>query len=88
MVINLTSNALKFTPEGGQVGVELGLTDAGELELKIEDTGIGVDEDDIERIFEPFVQVENAMSRTQQGTGLGLPLMRKIMALQIGRAHV
>ncbi len=84
VVINLTSNALKFTPEGGQVGVELGLTDAGELELKIEDTGIGVDEDDIERIFEPFVQVENAMSRTQQGTGLGLPLVRKIMALHGG----
>lgn len=84
VVINLTSNALKFTPEGGQVGVELGLSDAGELALKIEDTGIGIDEKDIVRVFEPFVQVENAMSRTQQGTGLGLPLVRKIMALHGG----
>lgn len=84
VVINLTSNALKFTPEGGQVSVELGLSDAGELELKIEDTGIGIDGKDVERVFEPFVQVENAMSRTQHGTGLGLPLVRKIMALHGG----
>jgi signal transduction histidine kinase len=84
VVINLTSNALKFTPEGGKVSVELGMSETGELEFKIEDTGIGIDENDIERVFEPFVQVENAMSRTQHGTGLGLPLVRKIMALHGG----
>ncbi len=83
-VINLTSNALKFTQEGGQVTIELGLAENGDLELVIEDTGIGIDEKDIERVFEPFVQVENAMSRTQQGTGLGLPLARKILVLHGG----
>lgn len=84
VVINLTSNALKFTREGGQVSVELGLADTGELELAVEDTGIGIDDKDIERVFEPFVQIENAMSRTQQGTGLGLPLVRKILKLHGG----
>lgn len=84
VAINLTSNALKFTPEGGAVSVELGLTTGGDLELKIEDNGIGIDEADAERVFEPFVQIENAMSRTQQGTGLGLPLVRKIMRLHGG----
>lgn len=88
VVINLSSNALKFTPEGGQVNVELGLTDDGELELKVEDTGIGIAREDIDRVFEPFVQVENAFSRTQQGTGLGLPLVRKIMALHGGDVHL
>ena len=52
--------------------------------MSIEDSGIGIDEADIERVFEPFVQVESALNRTQQGTGLGLPLVRKIMALHGG----
>jgi len=84
IVINLTSNALKFTREGGRVSVELGLADTGELELIVEDTGIGIEKKDMERVFEPFVQIENTMSRTQQGTGLGLPLVRKILALHGG----
>ena len=50
----------------------------------MKDTGIGIRKSDITRIFEPFVQVENAMSRTHQGTGLGLPLVRKIMSLHGG----
>ncbi len=84
VIINLTSNALKFTPEGGQVNVELGRGADESLEISIEDSGIGIDEADIERVFEPFVQVESALNRTQQGTGLGLPLVRKIMALHGG----
>ncbi|MDO8838326.1 MAG: ATP-binding protein [Parvibaculum sp.] len=88
VAINLTSNALKFTPEGGQVRVDLGLDSAGDLVLSVEDTGIGVKASDITRIFEPFVQVEDAMSRTQQGTGLGLPLVRKIMSLHGGTVEL
>ncbi|MGK2740108.1 sensor histidine kinase [Tepidicaulis sp. LMO-SS28] len=84
VAINLTSNALKFTPEGGSVKIELGRNSAGDLEFSVEDTGIGIKEGDISRVFEPFVQVESALSRTQPGTGLGLPLVRKIMALHGG----
>ncbi|HUD52782.1 ATP-binding protein [Parvibaculum sp.] len=84
VAINLTSNALKFTPEGGHVWIEIGLDASGNLTLSVRDTGIGIKKADIMRIFEPFVQVENAMSRTHQGTGLGLPLVRKIMSLHGG----
>lgn len=84
VAINLTSNALKFTPENGNVWVELGFNTAGDLVLSVKDTGIGIKASDLERIFEPFVQVEDAMSRTHQGTGLGLPLVRKIMNLHGG----
>ncbi|MEQ8268123.1 MAG: HAMP domain-containing sensor histidine kinase [Parvibaculum sp.] len=84
VAINLTSNALKFTPENGHVWVELGLSATGDVVLSVKDTGIGIKASDTARIFEPFVQVEDAMSRTQQGTGLGLPLVRKIMSLHGG----
>jgi len=84
VAINLTSNALKFTPEGGRVWIEIGLDHQGNFALTVKDTGIGVKYEDVQRIFEPFVQVENAMSRTHQGTGLGLPLVRKIMSLHGG----
>lgn len=84
VAINLTSNALKFTPEGGNVWVKLGLDASGNLSLSVKDTGIGIKRSDIPRVFEPFVQVESAMSRTHHGTGLGLPLVRKIMSLHGG----
>lgn len=84
VAINLTSNALKFTPEGGRVWIEIGLDAQGNFALTVKDTGIGIKRDDVQRIFEPFIQVENAMSRTHQGTGLGLPLVRKIMNLHGG----
>ncbi|MEN6541854.1 ATP-binding protein [Parvibaculum sp.] len=88
VAINLTSNALKFTPEGGHVWIEIGLDATRNLALTVRDTGIGVKKADIVRIFEPFVQVENAMSRTHQGTGLGLPLVRKIMSLHGGTVEL
>ena len=88
VAINLTSNALKFTPEDGNVWVELSFDAAGDMVLSVKDTGIGIKASDKERIFEPFVQVEDAMSRTQQGTGLGLPLVRKIMSLHGGRIEI
>ncbi len=88
VAINLTSNALKFTPENGNVWVELSFNNAGDMVLSVKDTGIGIKASDTQRIFEPFVQVEDAMSRTHQGTGLGLPLVRKIMSLHGGTVEL
>jgi len=88
VAINLTSNALKFTPEGGRVWIEIGIDRHGNFTLKVKDTGIGVKDADINRIFEPFVQVESAMSRAHHGTGLGLPLVRKIMGLHGGSVEM
>ena len=88
VAINLTSNALKFTPEGGRVWIEIGLDARGNFALSVRDTGIGIKDEDSKRIFEPFIQVENAMSRTHQGTGLGLPLVRKIMSLHGGTVEL
>ena len=84
VAVNLTSNALKFTPEGGRVWIEIGLDARGNFILSVQDTGIGIKSEDCQRVFEPFIQVENAMSRTHQGTRLGLPLVRKIMTLHGG----
>lgn len=81
VLLNILSNAQKFTPEGGRVVLNAAVSAAG-LEITVEDTGIGIPEDRIDRVFEPFEQVESAMSRTRPGTGLGLPLAREMV-----RAH-
>ena len=88
VAINVVSNALKFTPEGGAILIELYLNTSGDLVLRVQDSGIGIQEDDVQRIFEPFVQVEGALNRSHQGTGLGLPLVRKIMSLHGGTVEL
>jgi two-component system, cell cycle sensor histidine kinase PleC len=81
--LNVLGNALKFTPAGGAVRVCVEV--AGErLVVRIVDTGIGIAEADLPRIFEPFVQLENAFSRKNGGAGLGLPLVKKIVDLHNG----
>jgi signal transduction histidine kinase len=88
VLINLLSNALKFTPPGGRVevtarSVPMG---AGEgIEVSVADTGIGLASEDLERIFHPFEQVEQSASRKFSGTGLGLSLSRQLLQLLGGR---
>ncbi len=79
VLLNLLSNAIKFTPEHGTVAVSFTRDDEGGLVIAVSDTGIGISEDDLPRILEPFVQVESSMARKYDGTGLGLPLARKMM---------
>ena len=74
---NLISNALKFT-ERGEVRVSAQLRSAERIALSVADTGIGISPNDLERIFQEFSQVENPLQRRAQGTGLGLPLSRKL----------
>ncbi|RXN88232.1 response regulator receiver protein [Achromobacter aloeverae] len=84
MVLNLLSNALKFTLRG-EITVRLRETD-GEVELSVEDTGIGIAADQLPRIFERFHRIEGAGGRTQEGSGIGLALVRELARLHGGRA--
>ena len=81
IAINLLSNAIKFTPRGGNVRLAAKLSAENELLMTVADTGIGMRQEDIPRIFEPFHQIEDSLTRKHEGTGLGLPLAKKLCEL-------
>ncbi len=92
VVTNLLGNANKFTPEGGTIRLETKLV-AGEgdmvtIQISVVDTGIGIGEEQRERIFEEFEQAENYTSRRYGGTGLGLSISKRIVELMGGRIWV
>jgi PAS domain S-box-containing protein len=82
VVVNLVANALKFT-EAGSVTISARKR-GGQLELRIVDTGIGIPADQIDRVFDEFTQVDSGSTRTHGGTGLGLPLTRRLVELMGG----
>ncbi len=84
IMYNLLSNAVKFTPEGGKVVLEAARTVDGWV-ITVSDTGIGIKEEDRERIFQAFTQVDASYARRYQGTGLGLTLVRKFVEMHGGR---
>ncbi|MDR3498052.1 MAG: HAMP domain-containing sensor histidine kinase [Parvibaculum sp.] len=88
IMINILSNALKFTPEGGSVVLLVELRDNGNLVVSITDTGVGMSAEDLKVALTPFGQVPNAQSGNQPGTGLGLPLAKAMMDLHGGRLVV
>jgi len=77
ILLNLFSNAIRFTASGGSITVRVSERD-GQAEVVVSDTGIGVPRDKLGQIFEPFVQVENGLTRTVGGTGLGLTISRAL----------
>lgn len=81
---NLLSNAIKFTPSGGRVRVKLEKR-YDNAEITVMDTGVGIPQEDLERIFERFYQVERPMTRRRGGLGLGLPIVREIVEKHGGR---
>lgn len=85
--LNLLSNAIKFTPGNGRVTIRVQERD-GDIVIEVLDTGIGIAAHDIARVMEPFGQVESAQSRKHQGTGLGLPLTRRLVELHGGRMTI
>jgi len=88
IVLNLLSNALKYTPEGGAVTCRLGREPDGETWFEVEDTGVGMSEADQDNLFKPFQRVGQQTAAGVQGTGLGLALVKAISDLHGGRIAV
>src|SRR5204862_7116468 len=78
IALNLLSNSIKFTGAGGQVIVSTALTDAGEVVLRVRDTGEGMSEQDLATALEPFRQLATSTRFGSGGTGLGLPLTKAL----------
>jgi two-component system CheB/CheR fusion protein len=87
VLYNLLSNAVKFTPEGGDIGIRA-TASASSIEVVVWDAGIGIAKENIEKVFEGFFRVDTPYSRVTEGTGLGLPLSRKLVELHGGRLSV
>ncbi len=91
VLINLLSNAVKFTPENGLIVLEVAHVVAENhawIQIAVTDNGIGIESENLDRLFKPFVQIDSALSRTAQGTGLGLNLIRELVDLHGGRVGV
>jgi two-component system CheB/CheR fusion protein len=89
IIYNLLSNAVKFTPEGGKIGMRASARKAdSEIEVVVWDTGVGIAPENMEKIFEGFFRVDTPYSRVTEGTGLGLPLSKKLVELHGGKLFV
>lgn len=83
VMLNLISNAVKFTPEGGAITVKV-YREEDDVYVTVTDTGIGIAQEDLERLARPFEQVEGQHSKTTQGTGLGLALTKSLIEMHHG----
>lgn len=81
IILNLLTNAIKFTPPPGDVTVAARLTPTGSMLLEVADTGIGMTSEEIQLALQPFRQVDNRLARENQGTGLGLPIVKSLAEL-------
>ena len=89
ILVNLLTNAVKFTPERGQVTLQVEANEAEDLvQFSVIDNGIGIAPEDLEQLFQPFVQVQSKLNRHFEGTGLGLALVRKLTDLHGGSVQV
>ncbi|MCB2082248.1 MAG: sensor histidine kinase, partial [Rickettsiales bacterium] len=89
VILNLLSNAVKFTPAGGQVKLSLWreMSDQAII-IEVKDTGVGIAPKDISKVMSTFGQVENELSRRYEGTGLGLPLSKRLVELMGGELEI
>jgi len=88
IMLNLLSNASKFTPDQGRIDVVVRLRENGDVELAVSDTGIGIPAEKLEEVMEPFRQVDESTARQHGGTGLGLPITRSLAELHGGTFHL
>lgn len=87
IMVNLLSNAYKFTPEEGHVSIHVKSQDDTILSVAVQDDGIGIPEEDVERIFERFYQVNSPQNTTNQGSGIGLHIVKEYVELHGGNIH-
>jgi signal transduction histidine kinase len=78
VLLNLISNAIRFTPPGGRVTLTAETRDAGTVAVMVEDTGVGIPDEKLEHIFEPFVQLDRSLTQVREGVGLGLAISRDL----------
>ncbi|MCG8349337.1 MAG: PAS domain S-box protein [Chloroflexales bacterium] len=89
ILVNLLANAVKFTPAGNAIGLEVtGNQAQGVVHFAVWDTGIGISLEDQRDLFKPFVQVDSALSRQYEGSGLGLALVERLTKLHNGSVHL
>jgi PAS domain S-box-containing protein len=93
VLLNLLNNAIKFTPEGGKVTLSISLppprnSETSTIRFEVTDTGIGIAPEQIDRLFQPFIQIDSALNRQHQGTGLGLVLVKRIVELHGGQVNL
>jgi PAS domain S-box-containing protein len=88
ILLNLLSNAVKFTPAGGRVTLSYEIDRDGQMLVSVTDTGIGLDETEIEKALSPFGQVDTGLSRSGSGAGLGLTLVDSLIKLHGGRLEL
>lgn len=87
IILNLISNALKFTKPGDSI--EIKVSDMGDtVEISVKDTGVGIPDDQLEKVFERFKQVDNLLSRRNEGSGIGLSLVKSFVEMQGGSISV
>lgn len=87
VVLNLLSNAIKFTSEGGDIYVDI--KDRGDcIDISVKDTGIGIPEDKLAIIFERFRQVDKSLTRNNEGSGIGLSLVKSLVEIHGGKTYV
>jgi two-component system phosphate regulon sensor histidine kinase PhoR len=84
---NLVDNAIKYTPNGGRITVRWGAT-ADTVSFEVEDTGVGIPEADVNRVFERFYRVDKARGREQGSTGLGLSIVKHLVQAMRGQVRV
>jgi signal transduction histidine kinase len=87
VLVNLISNALKFTPRGGRVSVSAA-PEGALVRVSVEDTGVGIPEDDVRDIFDKYAQARSRATRSEKGTGLGLYITRQLVELHGGHIEV
>jgi signal transduction histidine kinase/DNA-binding response OmpR family regulator/streptogramin lyase len=91
IIFNLLSNAIKFTPDGGKIELKLNeiqVNSESFIFFQISDNGIGINEKDLKEIFNRFYQVDDASTRLQEGTGIGLSLVKELVKIQQGEIKV
>ncbi len=87
MLVNLLDNGIKFTPDGGKIGLDI-IVRKEEIDFIVWDTGIGIAESDMQRLFQPFTQLDSGLNRKYGGTGLGLYLVYRLAKLHGGHISV